>query len=364
MAIKSVTSTLLQLPYEMGGPKQEFMGRTRTHMPMLLVRVETSDGVVGWGEAFSLSCAVVTQCALDKIVAPYVVGKEEDNFQSLIEDLRHRLQFAGRGGPLTFAVSGLDLALWDVAGKKAGRPVCNLLGGAKHKSLPAYASLMRYGTPELLEAACRRAAALGYNTVKIHDHKPEQAAVARKVLGKDVALMIDVNCGWELEQTLQYLPLLEELKLKWLEEPVWPPDTDGNLRVVKSKTAIPLAAGENATSSFAILESAEAGVVDFVQPSVTKIGGITEMMRIACGLKKVLLAPHSPYFGPGFLATIHVASTMSYEVPIERYFCDLLANPLGPTIEPKGGRIGVPTGPGIGADPDPLLLREYQVQPS
>ena len=364
MSIKLVTSTLLQLPYDMGGPKQQFMGRTRTHMPMLLVRVETSDGTVGWGEAFSLSCAAVTQCAIDKIVAPYVVGKEEDNFKPLIEDLRRRLQFAGRGGPLAFAVSGLDLALWDIAGKKAGRPVCDLLGGAKHKSLPVYASLMRYDTPELLASACHRALGQGYDTIKIHDHKVEQVAVARQTVGNNVSLMIDVNCGWSLDETLSYLEPLAELKLKWLEEPVWPPDTDRNLRVVKSKTNIPLAAGENATSSFPILDSAEAKVLDVVQPSITKIGGITEMMKIARRVQSgtPLLAPHSPYFGPGFLASIHVASIMPYEVPIERYFCDLPINPLGQIIEPKQARIGVPTSPGIGADPDPMVIREYQAQ--
>jgi L-alanine-DL-glutamate epimerase-like enolase superfamily enzyme len=366
MAIKSVTSTLLQLPYEIRGPKQEFLGRTRTHMPMLLVRVETSGGIVGWGEAFSLSGAVVTQCAIDKIVAPYVVSKDEDNFQPLIDDLRRRLQFCGRGGPMTFAVSGLDIALWDIAGKKAGRPVCQLLGGAKRSSQLAYASLMRYNTPELLSSACRRAVNMGYKAIKIHDYKVEQAAVARQAIGDDIALMMDVNCAWSLEETLEYLPPLDDVKLKWLEEPVWPPETSRNLRVVKSKTSILLAAGENLCSSFDVLDMAESNVLDFVQPSITKVGGISEMVRIAAGLKSGCpqLAPHSPYFGPGFLATLHMLATLPQEAPIEKYFCDLPVNPFGELIDVQAGRISVPTGPGLGGEPDTAVIREYQVQPS
>jgi L-alanine-DL-glutamate epimerase-like enolase superfamily enzyme len=225
---------------------------------------------------------------------------------------------------------------------------------------------MRYGTPELLSAACRRAVKMGYKAIKIHDHKVEQAAVARQALGDDIALMIDVNCGWSLEETLDYLPRLEDLKLHWLEEPVWPPETTRNLRVLKSKTSIPLAAGENLSSSFQVLDMAESQVLDFVQPSVTKIGGISEMARIAAGLKSGCpqLVPHSPYFGPGFLATLHIVSTLPQEVPIEKYFCDLPANPLGGLIEAQGGRISVPTRPGIGGEPDPQVIRDYQVQPA
>jgi L-alanine-DL-glutamate epimerase-like enolase superfamily enzyme len=364
MPIKSVTSSLLHLPYDIGGPKQEFLGRPRTHMQMLLVRVETSDGIIGWGEAFSLGASPVTKCAIDKIFGPYMIGKDEDNFQPIFDELRHKLQFFGRGGPMVFAMSGLDIALWDIAGKKAGRPLSDLLGGARRTSLPAYASLMMYRTPELLQSACRRAAAKGYKAVKIHDHKVEQAAVARQALGDQVDLMIDVNCAWNLEQTLQYIPRLEELKLRWLEEPVWPPESPRNLRVVKSKTSIPLAGGENMGSSYAILDLADSQAVDMVQPSVTKIGGISEMARIAAELRTGCpkLVPHSPYFGPGFIATLHIASTLAHEAPIEKYFCELQASPLGEMIEPKAGRIGVPTGPGLGIEPDLNVIGEYEVQ--
>jgi L-alanine-DL-glutamate epimerase-like enolase superfamily enzyme len=333
-------------------------------MEMLLVKVETSSGVVGWGEAFPLIVWPLVKCALETIVAPLVIGKPEDGFQSLIEDLRRKLHLFGRGGPVTFAVSGLDIALWDVAGKKAGRPLSELLGGAKRSSLPAYASLMKYADPEVMASNCRRALGMGYKAIKIHDHRGvEQTALARQTIGNALDLMLDVNCSWSREQALGYLPRFEELKLKWLEEPVWPPENVKDLRVVRSKTTTPIAAGENASSAYDIVNLAESNAVDLVQPSVIKIGGVSEIASMVKRVEasRASMTLHSPYFGPGFLATLHIASTLAEESPIEDYFCDLPANPLGAIIKAKNGRFTVPTGAGLGRDPDPLVIRDYQV---
>ena len=364
MSIQSVTTIPLQLPYDIGGRKPEFAGRPRTHMDMLLVKVETSGGIVGWGEAFAPFVWPATQRALDTLVAPLVIGKSEDDFQPLIEDLRHKLHLFGRGGPVAYAISGLDIALWDIAGKKAGLPLNALLGGVvNRKTLHAYASLLKYSDAESLSSNCRRAVSLGYKSVKVHAHDVEQVAVARQAIGNDIDLMVDVNCGWSLEEALAYLPRLEDLKLKWLEEPVWPPENFENMRQLRSKKAVAIAAGENADSGYDILRLAKSRAVDLVQPSVTKIGGISELMGIAKqvenGDAKVTL--HSAYFGPGLLATLHIASILTVEVPIEGYFCDLPANPLGELIQFKNGDIAVPTGPGLGGDPDPHVIREYQV---
>jgi L-alanine-DL-glutamate epimerase-like enolase superfamily enzyme len=332
-------------------------------MEMLLVRVETTDGIVGWGEAFPLVVWPLVKCAVETIVAPLVVGKPEDDFQQLTGEVRRKLHLFGRGGPIAYAISGVDIALWDIAGKKAGRPISDLLGGAKRSSLPAYASLMKYAESEVLAANCRRAVAMGYKAIKLHDHRGvEQSAIARQIMGNDLDLMLDVNCSWSKEQTIGYLPRLEEIKLKWLEEPIWPPENFEDLRAVKSKTHILLAAGENASSAPDIVHLAEAKAVDLVQPSVIKIGGITEIAalrrRVEGSHAKIIL--HSPYFGPGFLATLHIAATLAEESPIEDYFCDLPASPLGTVIKAKNGRIAVPAGPGLGKDPDPDIIREYQ----
>lgn len=364
MAIRSVTTISLGLPYEVFGPKPVFAGRTRTHMEMLLVKVETSSGVVGWGEAFPLVVGPLVKCAVETIIAPLVIGKSEDDYQALIDDVRRKLFLFSRGGPLAYAISGLDIALWDIAGKKAGRPISDLLGGAKRKRLRGYASLMKYAESEVLASNCRRALDKGYKTIKIHDHRGvEQSAVAREVIGDDIGLMIDVSCSWDLAQTLAYLPRFEELKLKMIEEPLWPPENLQDLRILKSKSRIPIAIGENASSGADIANIAESKAVDIVQPSVIKIGGISEIMaivkRVEASAAKMLL--HTAYFGPGLLATLHIASTLAGEPEIEDYFCEIPANPFGEVARAQNGRFTVPTGPGLGMDPDPAIIREYQI---
>ena len=107
----------------------------------------------------------------------------------------------------------------------------------------------------------------------------------------------------------------------------------------------------------------DAGAVDVAQPSVTKIGGVSEMMRIAKLARErgVRLVPHSPYFGPGLLATLHMAATFEHETMIEISFMELGASPLGDAVKPKNGEIAVPQGPGLGCDPDPEILEKYRV---
>lgn len=364
MAIQTVTAIPLLLPYEIGYPKPTFGGRPRTHMDMLLIKVETSDGLVGWGESFSMVVWPLVKTVVETIIAPMVVGKSEDDFQQLTGELRRKLHYFGRGGPIAFAISGVDIALWDIAGKKAGRPVCDLLGGAKRSSLPAYASLMKYADSEVFAAKCQSAVDMGYNAIKIHDSQGvEQTAIGRQIIGDDRDLMLDVNCGWSKEQTLGYLPRLEELRLEWLEEPVWPPEGFEDLCAIKSKTTVPLAAGEHASSGPDIVYLAESKVVDLIQPDVTKIGGITEIagirQRLESSPSKVAL--HSISFGPGFLATLHLAAVLAEESPMEAYFCHLPSHPFGAVIKVENSRHIIPVAPGLGGDPDPDIIREYRV---
>lgn len=364
MAIESITAIPLGLPYEAFGPKPTFAGRQRTRMEMMLVKVETSGGVVGWGEAFPLIVWPMVKCALETIVAPLAIGKSEDEFPSLIEDLRRKLFLFSRGGPVAYAIAGLDIALWDIAGKKAGCPVSELLGGAKRSSLPAYASLMKYADAEVLASNCRRALDHGYKTIKIHDNGFEQSTRAREVIGNDIGLMIDVSCSWSLKQAIEYLPRFEELGLKMIEEPLWPPENLPDLRTLRTKSTIPIAIGENASSGADLVNVAESKAVDLVQPSVIKIGGISEIVAMLKPMQateaKILL--HTAYFGPGLLATLHISSALPYESPIEDYFCELPANPLGEVARAANGRFAVPATPGLGGDPDPLIIREYQLQ--
>jgi L-alanine-DL-glutamate epimerase-like enolase superfamily enzyme len=125
---------------------------------------------------------------------------------------------------------------------------------------------------------------------------------------------------------------------------------------------IPIAAGENVAGPHGFQRLLEAGALDIAQPSVTKIGGIGEAMRVAamCQMHGVQTVPHSPYFGPGFIATLHIAAALPSTPLIEVLWLDMEANPFDPWVRPRNGRVAVPQGPGLGCDPDPEVLARYR----
>ncbi len=362
MTIRSITPIALDLPFEVGGPKSEFAGRPR-QMAMLLVRVETSDGIVGWGEAFGYAVWPVTRVAIEKLVAPMAVGKNEDDIEGLMDELQRKLHIVGRTGPVVYALSGLDIALWDIAGKKAGKPLSKLLGGSSRSNVPAYASVVRYDNTELVARNAKAAAARGFKAIKLHETSVAHVKTARETLGPNIKLMMDTNCPWTVDEAISIAAQVREYDLLWLEEPVYPPEDFTGLARVRREGKVAIAAGENAMSPMDFRAMFEARAVDYAQPSVTKIGGVSEMMRIAklAHTRGVKLMPHSPYFGPGLLATLHMATAFERETMVEYSFVELGANPLGDAIAVNDGRLAIPAGPGLGRDPDPEIIARYKV---
>jgi len=361
MTIRSITPIALDLPFEVGGPKSQFAGRPR-QMAMLLVRVETDDGIIGWGEAFGYAVWPVTRTAIEKLVAPMAIGQNEDDIAGVMLDLQRKLHIVGRTGPVVYALSGLDIALWDIAGKKAGKPVSALLGGARRDRLPAYASLVRYADSALVAKNSQAALERGYKAIKLHEIDPAQVKAAREAIGPDIELMMDTNCPWTVAEALAIAAQVRPYDLSWFEEPIYPPEDFAALARVRAACGIPVSAGENAMSPTDFRAMFDAGAVDVAQPSVTKIGGVSEMMRIAnlASERGVTLVPHSPYFGPGFLASVHMTATFERETMVEYSFVQLGASPMGDAITVTDGHVTVPTGPGLGRDPDPDIIARYQ----
>jgi L-alanine-DL-glutamate epimerase-like enolase superfamily enzyme len=362
MTIRSVTPIALDLPFEVGGPKSQFAGRPR-QMAMLLVRVETDDGIVGWGDAFGYAVWPVTRTAIQTLIAPMAVGRNEDDIDALMNDLQRKLHIVGRTGPVVYAMSGLDIALWDIAGKKAGKPLSTLLGGSSRTHVSAYASLVRYDNTELVARNAKAAVARGFKAIKLHETSVAHVKTAREAVGPDIKLMMDTNCPWTVDEAIAIAEQVREYNLLWMEEPVFPPEDFAGLARVRRAGGVAIAAGENAMSLSDFRAMFDAHAVDFAQPSVTKIGGISEMMRIArlAQERGITLVPHSPYFGPGLLATIHMATAFERETMIEYSFVELGASPLGDAIEVIDGRLKVPTGPGLGCDPDAEIIARYKV---
>ncbi len=362
MKIRSVESTVVSLPCSIGGPPPLFAGKPWTHLEILLVRVETDDGLVGWGEAFGHAAIPATRAALDTIVAPLVIGRSAEDIEGLSRDILHAVHLLGRNGPFVYAFSGVEIALWDIRGKRAGQPLHRLLGDAQGTDLDAYASLLHYGDDGLVAANTAAACAQGYRFIKLHETTREAVVTAKTAPGVNGArIMLDVNCAWSVPRACEMAEALSADDLLWLEEPVWPPEDCDGLAQVRSY-GIPISAGENVAGRFGFKSLIEAGAIDIAQPSVTKIGGICEMLSVfeLCRKHDVAMAPHSPYFGPGFIATLHLIAAMTEKPLVEVLWLEMEANPFAPWITPRDGRLAVPQGPGLGCDPDPEVVARFR----
>ena len=273
----------------------------------------------------------------------------------------HGTHLLGRNGPFVYAFSGVEIALWDLLGKRAGQPLWRLLGGGRTGDLPAYASLLNYGDEALVAKNTAAACAQGYRHIKLHEVTRDAVRAAQDASGAGSArIMLDVNCAWLPPVAREMAASLREDELLWLEEPVWPPEDVDGLASVRDY-GIPIAAGENVAGVFGFKSLIEAGAIDIAQPSVTKIGGVGEMVRVIhlCQAHGIEVAPHSPYFGPGFVATIHIAAALVEKPMIEVLWLEMEANPFDPWVRSINGRVRIPDGPGLGCDPDPDVLKRY-----
>ena len=217
MKIARIDSHSIKVPFTFGGNPTGYGGRNWTTNNILLVRVETDTGLVGWGEAFCYGCTDAVRAALHNMVAPLAVGEDASDIARLSYELQQKLHLFGRYGLTIFALSGLDIALWDIAGKAAGLPLVQLLGGSGRAKLPAYASLLKYRDPEKVAARTRLAVQQGYRHIKLHETEEPEVKAAREAAGSDVAIMVDTNCPWTPEQARFMTLKLRPYDLHWLE---------------------------------------------------------------------------------------------------------------------------------------------------
>ncbi len=371
MRISRIDTIPLAIPHEHGGPPPAWGGQAWEALNILLVRIETEDGAVGWGEAFSYNCMPSVQAMIEATVAPVLIGRDATGITSLMRELQQALHLFGRYGITMFAISAIDIALWDLAAKRAGMPLGHLLGGpAAPPSVPGYASLLKYRDRDLVANKVREALGEGYPAIKLHETGESEVAAAREAMGDGVPLCVDTNCPWTLVQARVMAQRLKPHDLHWLEEPIFPPEDFAALARLQRESGVDLAGGENACTAFEFRSMLDAGAVRYVQPSVTKVGGVTEFFKVVAlaEARGVTVMPHSPYFGPGWLATLQLLAAMPLTGHpeggwIERFYTRLEATLYPEFVSPvEGGRFRIPAGPGLGAEPDADVMRDYRVR--
>jgi len=356
-AIASITCIPMRLPFHHWSEPPLFAGRPRDKLDSALVRVETHDGTVAWGESYCVEPRAL-QAIFETLIAPLACGRQADD-PALLPSMQRTLHNLGRSGPVVHALAGLDIALWDLRAKRAGVPLYELLGGKRRDRVRVYASLLQYyADGALLEQVTQRALAEGYTEIKLHERTAPALAAVRRAVGPDVPVMVDTNCAWLPGEAEAAITEMLPYKPFWIEEPIWTPENDQALAALRERVAVPLAVGENASCALALQRMVENATVQYVQPSVIKLG-LTAAWDIAraCEGTRVTCAPQVAFFGPGFLASLHLIAAQQTEVSLERLYVELAHVPYGRTLPIEQGWLQVPDGPGLGADPEAELAQ-------
>lgn len=344
----------------------------------LVVRVHTDEGLVGVGEVDSsahVAKAIIEAPVSHKIcrgLAACVLGQDPFEIDLLVHRMLEGTIFYGRQGAVIQAMSGVEIALWDLLGKATGRPVYQLLGGGFRKTFRAYASILFGDTPAETERIGRQLAGQGFRAVKFgwgpmgQSEESDLAHVraARQGVGPDAELMIDAGLCWDTATAIRRARQFEPFRLAWLEEPLHPDNVEGYARLCASNPPMRIAAGEEICDIKEFQQMMDAGI-DVVQVDVTRVGGLARSKHIgwdASGRHR-LCVNHSYKTGVNIAASLHFLAAL----PNSHYFeyCveqgalrQTLTRQRFPVVD---GDITVPEEPGLGIELDAAIVAKYRV---
>jgi L-alanine-DL-glutamate epimerase-like enolase superfamily enzyme len=279
----------------------------------VVVKVTTASGLVGWGESHHGRAHTAVAKLIETTLRQLVLGMDAADVVGVWKKIYDKqLASHGMGAGTCLAMSGIDLALWDIRGKAAGMPLYKLLGGSK-RGIPAYAGgvSLGYQEPQKLIEELRDSISKGYKAVKLRvgdtpKRDLERIRAVRKACGDDLVILTDANIGYSVEAVRQVMPGMDELNVAWLEEP-FPAHDYRSYRLARGFGRTPLAAGENHYTRFEFNRVIEDGTITILQPDLSKTGGLTEALRIAAmaSAYKLPIHPHSSMTGLNHAASIH-----------------------------------------------------------
>jgi D-galactarolactone cycloisomerase len=330
-----------------------------------LIVVRTDEGVTGWGSSFTndgLAAAAL------KVLEPLYLGENPLEPERVTEKLRAHTFWMGRGGTITHAISGIDIALWDILGKVTGQPVGRLLGGRYRERVRPYASLLMQ-QPEPLAEQLKGIYAEGFRAFKIgwgpfgrHSHQLDEEIVkaARKAVGSESWLMVDAgasNAFWSqgYKWAVRTAKMLADYDVFWFEEPLCP-DNLADYKLLRGSSPVLISGGEVLTRRQSFVPWLEGRALDIVQPDVTKVGGISEERRIAWMAEEngIRFVPHGWNTAFGLAADLHLTSAMREADMVEYltgspFIDDIVVNKW--KLD-EDGMLSVPDGPGLGISLD------------
>jgi len=337
-----------------------------------LILVETDEGITGAGSVFTNVGLV--QAALD-VLAPLYTGERADEPERVSEKLHQNTFWLGRGGSITHAISGIDIALWDILGQSTGQPVGRLLGGRYKERVQPYASLLMDQPDPLrdhllaIKAQGFRAFKMGWGPFGRVSNQLDELIVktARDAVGDGARLMVDAggsDAYWSqgYKWALRTADMLASYGVEWFEEPL-KPDALDDFVALRRNAPLPISGGEVLTRRQSFLPWITAGAFDIVQPDVTKVGGISEERRIAWLAQEhgIKFVPHGWNTALGLAADLHLASAFPETDLVEYIAGSAYVDDL--TVEgfqlDADGMLTIPDRPGLGVTLDPDKVEKY-----
>jgi D-galactarolactone cycloisomerase len=344
-----------------------------TKRDTVVVKVTTADGLTGWGESYNGRAPLAIAATVNTTLRDLMTGLDAGAVTAAWDVFEQRvLANHGTCASCVCAMSGLDMALWDLAGKALDAPLYRLLGGSA-REIPAYAGgfALGYAAPGAVADEALSQVAAGYAAVKLRlgdnlERDKERAVALRTALGPDVAMLADANARYSVSDVRAMLPVLAEVGAGWLEEP-FPPYQDRAWREAGeiARDVLPLAAGENCYTRYEFMRLIDAGAVSVVQPDLSRCGGVTEAVRIAslASAAGLPVATHGCHTGLNFAASVHYLAAIenawyfeadgSTDNPLRTVACS-----PSYTLS-AAGTVTPLDGPGLGVDVDEDYLRAH-----
>ncbi|MFL2767367.1 MAG: mandelate racemase/muconate lactonizing enzyme family protein [Dehalococcoidia bacterium] len=328
----------------------------------VITYITDSNGTVGIGEAWwglpdvekPGGYAKPIASVIENILAPRLLGANANNIEKHWQDLSDFGYRYGDQGIFTMGMSGIDIALWDLLGKNNNLPLTQLLGGSVHDSLPCYASLPPLRSSEIVISETKRAIKKGIKAIKLHEIETKYVDILRKEFGNSIEIMVDVNGHYNVIEAIEAGKKMKKHNITWFEEPVKPMRNYDSIKKIGTETGLPLAGGENEYTISDFKNLLEKDILMYIQPEITKIGGITVAKKLSplFEIYNVAFCPHNFSIGPSLYASIHWAfssiQSAWIEVPwVPENFGFDFSHPLPEIVN---GRIQKPNGIGINLD--------------
>jgi L-alanine-DL-glutamate epimerase-like enolase superfamily enzyme len=340
----------------------------------LVIRVSTDEGLVGIGQAHAGGGLIApVRTAIEQVIQPYVVGQDPFMVESIWDKVYQGTFLNGRKGVIIAALSGVDVALWDIMGKAAGQPVYKLLGACRDKAL-GYATGGFYAPGKTVAALADEIsgyAARGFKAAKIKlglmsvKEDMQRARAVREAVGDGMRLMADANRSYDVKTAIRVARQLEELGYEWLEEPICPDDVEGSTLVTAS-TSIAIAGYETENTSRGFRDLIARRAVDVVQTDLIWNGGFTECRKIAAiaNAWNMPVVPHAYASAVPIVAGLHLVGSAPNASLME---LDQTPNPLISELFTErfdidaDGYVAIPTKPGLGVELNEEAIRRYRV---